>query len=172
MMIILGNAVSMIGCMVMVLIGFLRKKEQILMAQCVQFGFLSAGNLILGGMTGFISGVVSIARNLVFAFTGGSLGWKIGFIILQTMLTFLPGWPGLLGCLPLISGVILTWFLDAKSDVQFKLAIIVAQVTWVIYDWSYRNYVAFAFDIFTILSNLSSMLMIYRNEHNQKAPLL
>lgn len=167
-MIILGNAVSMIGCLSMVLIGFLRKKEQILMAQCVQFGFLAAGNLILGGLTGFISGVVSIARNLVFAFTGGSRNWKIGFIILQTLLTFLTGWPGLLGCLPLISGVILTWFLDAKSDVQFKFAIIAAQVTWVIYDWSYQNYVAFIFDIFTILSNLAGILMIHRNMNGQK----
>lgn len=161
-MIILGNVVSMLGCMTMVLTGFLRKKEQILMAQCVQFGFLAAGNLILGGVTGFISGTVSIARNLVFAFTGGSRNWKIGFIALQAVLTFLPGWPGLVGCLPLGSGVILTWFLDAKNDVQLKLAIIAAQVIWAIYDWSYQNFVAFAFDIFTILSNLVGILIIWK----------
>jgi len=122
-MLILGNAVAMIGCTLMVLVGFLRKKEQILIVQCFQFGFLSAGNLILGGVTGFISGVVSIVRNLVFTRTGGSKNWKIAFTAIQTVLTFLTGWPGLLGCLPLASGIILTWSIDAKSDVQFKIAL-------------------------------------------------
>lgn len=162
-MIVLGNVVAMIGCILMVLVGFLRKKEQILTVQCFQFGFLAAGNLILGGVSGFISGVVSIVRNLVFARSGGSSNLKIAFIAIQTVLTFLTGWPGLLGCLPLISGIILTWFIDAKSDIQFKIALIAAQVTWVIYDWSYCNYVAFIFDIFTILSNLVGIVMIYRN---------
>jgi len=172
MMIILGNAVAMIGCTLMVLVGFLRKKEQILTVQCFQFGFLAVGNLILGGVTGFISGMVSIVRNLVFARTGGSRNWKIAFIVIQAALTFLTGWPGLLGCLPLISGIILTWFIDTKSEKVFKIAIIAAQVTWVIYDWHYRNYVAFTFDIFTILSNLTGMLMIRRNAAKQTAPLV
>ena len=123
-------------------------------------------------MTGFISGIVSIVRNLVFARTGGSRNWKIAFIVSQTVLTFLTGWPGLLGCLPLISGIILTWFIDAESETQFKIAIIAAQVTWVIYDWQYRNYVAFVFDIFTILSNLAGIVMICRNVTKQTAPLV
>ena len=161
-MLILGNAVAMVGCVLMVLVGFLRKKEQILIVQCFQFGILGIGNLILGGMSGFISGVVSIVRNLVFARTGGSRNWKIAFIVIQTVLTFMTGWPGLIGCMPLISGIILTWFMDARSDLEFKIALIAAQVTWVIYDWHYRNYVAFTFDIFTILSNLWAIRMIRR----------
>lgn len=171
-MLVLGNAVAMIGCVLMVLVGFLRKKEQILVVQCFQFGFLAAGNLILGGVTGFISGMVSIVRNLVFARTGGSKNWKIAFIVIQTVLTFMTGWPGLLGCLPLISGIILTWFIDVKSDTQFKIAIIVSQLGWVIYDWQYRNYVAFTFDIFTIASNLLGIVMISRNRTKQTAPLI
>ena len=171
-MLILGNAVALIGCVLMVLVGFLRKKEQILPVQCFQFAFLATGNLILGGVAGFISGIVSIVRNLVFARSGGSRNWKIAFIVIQTALTFVTGWPGLLGCLPLISGIILTWFIDLNSDTQFKIAIIAAQLTWVVYDWHYRNYVAFAFDIFTILSNLTGILMIRRNTTKQTAPLV
>lgn len=170
-MLILGNAVALVGCMLMVLIGFLRKKEHILVVQCFQFGFLGLGNLILGGFSGFVSGLVSIARNLVFARTGGSRNWKIAFIAIQAVLTFMTGWPGLLDCLPLVSGILLTWFIDAKSETRFKIAIIAAQVTWVIYDWSYRNYSAFTFDVFTILSNLAGIYMIWKNNRKEKAPL-
>lgn len=161
-MILLGNALAMIGCAAMVLVGFLRKKEKILLVQCVQFAFLSAGNLVLGGVSGFISGVVSIVRNLLFACSGGSRNWKIAFIAIQTGLTFMTGWPGILGCLPLVSGILLTWFIDTQSEAAFKTVIIAAQITWVIYDWSYRNYVAFAFDLFTIASNLIGICMIRR----------
>ena len=161
-MLLLGNAVAMVGCVLMVFVGFLRKKEQILTVQCFQFGIMGVGNLILGGMSGFISGVVSIVRNLVFARTGGSRNWKIAFVVIQAALTFMTGWPGLIGCMPLISGIILTWFMDARSDLEFKIALIAAQVTWVIYDWHYHNYVAFTFDIFTILSNLWAIRMICR----------
>jgi lipid-A-disaccharide synthase-like uncharacterized protein len=46
---LIGNAVSMIGCLIMVLIGFLKKNHQVLIAQSVQCLFMGAGNLILGG---------------------------------------------------------------------------------------------------------------------------
>ena len=38
--VILGNLISLAGCLLMVLIGFLRKKSHILTAQCFQFGLL------------------------------------------------------------------------------------------------------------------------------------
>ena len=73
------------------------------------------------------------------------------------------GWPGWLEMLPLISGVLLTWFLDLENELHFKIVLIVTQVTWVIYDWCYLNFVAFTFDIFTILSNFVGMWMILKN---------
>ena len=171
MTILLGNAVAMIGCVLMVLVGFLRKKEQILTVQCFQFGFLAAGNLILGGVTGFICGVVSIIRNIVFGKTGGSLKLKLLFIAIQTALTFMSGWPGWLELLPLISGVMLTWFLDLENELHFKFVLIITQITWVIYDWCYLNFVSFTFDIFTILSNMFSVWVILKKAKKEKAPL-
>ncbi|MBQ5671413.1 MAG: YgjV family protein, partial [Oscillospiraceae bacterium] len=64
--VVIANMISMIGCVLMVGVGFLQKKNQILLVQCVQFAFLAAANLLLGAMTGFISGGISIVRNLIF----------------------------------------------------------------------------------------------------------
>lgn len=65
-LLLIGNAISMIGCLIMVLIGFLKKKNHILIAQCVQCLFMGVGNLALGGVSGFICNIVTILRNLVF----------------------------------------------------------------------------------------------------------
>ena len=88
---LLGNVLSLIGCSLMVCIGFIRRKERVLACQCVQFGFLAAGNLILGAYSGAISGIVSILRNLVFTRRGGGTLLKLGFIAVQVMLTLASG---------------------------------------------------------------------------------
>lgn len=168
-MLLLGNLASLIGCLMMVLIGFIKKKERILLAQCLQFGFLGLGNLLLGATAGFISGVVSVTRNLVFYRVKGTAGLKLGFIAVQVLLTAMT-WNGtLIECMPVLAAVLLTWFLDTKSDVQFKVVIIAVQVIWGIYDWHYANYVAFTADILTVLSNFIGIVMIRKSVEKSTA---
>lgn len=163
-MLVLGNLMSLVGCVLMVLIGFVRRKERVLALQCVQFGFLAAGNLILGAASGFISGVVSILRNLIFPRTQNPFALKLVFILAQVVMTLLAGWAGIVSLLPLAAGVLFTWFIDTKSDIQLKAVIIGAQILWAVYDWHYSNYVAFTFDILTILSNLAAILMLKQEQ--------
>ena len=163
-MLILGNLVSMAGCILMVAIGFVRKKERVISLQCFQFGLLGLSNLILGATSGFISGLVSVARNLIFPRTKGGLWLKLLFINVQVLFTILMGMDGLISLLPLFAGVLFTWFIDTKSDAQLKQVIILAQVLWGIYDFHYRNFVSFSFDILTILSNLLGLFLLGREE--------
>ena len=163
-MLFFGNLISMVGCVLMVLIGFVRKKERVITLQCFQFGFLAAGNLILGAVSGFISGVVSILRNLIFPRVKGGLWLKLVFIALQVVFTALAGWAGPISLLPLFAGILFTWFIDTKSDVQLKWVIIIAQVMWGCYDFYYRNFVAFTFDVLTIISNFAAIIIISREE--------
>ena len=163
-MIMLGNLMSLVGCSLMVLIGFVRRRERVLTLQCFQFGFLAASNLLLGATSGFISGVVSILRNLVFPRVGGSVWLKLVFIAIQAVMTLMAGWAGPVSLLPLAAGVLFTWFIDTRSAVQLKLAIVAAQVLWGIYDLYYGNYVAFFFDVMTIVTNLISVAQLSRED--------
>ena len=161
-MLLFGNLMSMIGCVLMVLIGFVRKKERVLRLQCFQFGFLAAGNLILGAVSGFISGVISILRNLIFPKVKNFLGMKLLFVALQLVLTVFAGWAGPISLLPLAAGILFTWFIDTKSDAQLKAVIIAAQVLWAVYDFYYRNFVAFTFDVLTIISNSVAIWLLWK----------
>ena len=84
---LIGNAISMIGCLIMVLIGFLKKNSQVLIAQSVQCLFMGLGNLVLGGISGFISNVVTILRNVVFLKFRNTVFLKVFFILLQLVLS-------------------------------------------------------------------------------------
>lgn len=159
-LLLLGNGVSMVGCIIMVAIGFLKKKSHILAAQSVQCLFMGFGNLILGGVSGFIANIVSVIRNLVFAKWQPNLALKIGFIALQFLLSLSSLSAGWIGWLPILSAAIFTWFLDTKSEELLKIVIIGTMVMWLIYDIYYRNYVASFFDVLTILSNTMGFFMV------------
>ena len=62
--IIIGNAISLAGAALMVAVGFLKTRRSILLTQCTMFGLMGVANIILGGMTGAVSSLVSIIRNL------------------------------------------------------------------------------------------------------------
>ena len=159
---LIGNAVSMIGCLIMVLIGFLKRNNHILMAQCAQCLFMGAGNLILGGISGFISNVVTIFRNLVFLKLKNTVFLKVFFILLQLVLSWSSLTAGFISWLPLIAAALFTWCMDTKSAVKLKIVILCTQVMWLTYDLYYLNYVASAFDVMTMISNCIGLYMILK----------
>ena len=158
----LGNLASLIGSLLMVSIGFVREKRRILLAQCGQFAFMAAGNLLLGAIAGVVSNVVSICRNLTFTAVRPTGTLKTAFIALQLVLTLQGGAASPVELCPLLSAVLFTWSLDTESAVRFKAALIAAQALWLIYDACYHNIAAVVFDALTILSNVCGILAIQR----------
>ena len=159
---LIGNAISMIGCLIMVGIGFLKKKTHILIAQSVQCLFMGAGNLILGGVSGFICNIVTIVRNLVFIRFKNTTAMKVFFIALQFVLsigTLSAGW---ISWLPIIAAGLFTWCMDTRSESRLKIVILCTQVMWLTYDLYYLNYVASAFDVMTMISNCIGLHMILK----------
>lgn len=159
---LLGNAISMIGCLIMVGIGFLKKKTHILIAQSVQCVFMGAGNLTLGGISGFICNIVTILRNLAFLRFRNTAFLKIFFIVLQFVLsigTLSAGW---ISWLPIIAAALFTWCMDTDSEVRLKIIILVTTLMWLTYDLYYRNFVASAFDVMTFISNCIGLSMILK----------
>ncbi len=163
MNIIIGNIIAFAGCGLMVLVGFIKQKRRILAVQCVQFALQGASNLILGGFSGFIANVVSILRNLAFFKFKNSVWLKLFFIVLQLLLSLSSLRNGFINWLPLLAAVLFTWFLDLENEVYLKIVIISTQVLWLIYDFVHFNYVAVAFDCFTMVSTVAGIFLILRD---------
>ena len=162
--ILIGNFISLLGCLLMVVIGFLRKKQHILAAQCFQFGLLGLANLILGATSGFVSGVVGIIRNLYFSYRKSSTLMKVLFIAVQVVLSLPFVGNGLVDWFPVFAAVLFTWCIDTKSEVVLKIYIIIAQLFWMFFDLYYHNYTAMAFDIFTMLSNFAGIILVKKSK--------
>lgn len=162
-LIIIGNIIAFIGALFMVFLGFIKDKKKVLILQCVQFLIMGLGNLVLGGLTGLLTNLVSMCRNLwsfKFKYT-----WpiKIVFILVQAVLALYVNNLGLIGWLPVIAASAFTWFLDIKSDHGLKILIITTQIPWLIYDLFILNFSAATFDILSMVTNTYSLIMILKS---------
>lgn len=162
--VLLGNIVALIGAALMVSTGFLKMKKQILIAQCFQYGVLSASNAILGAFTGITANVIGIARNLFCMKREFTVPWKLAFIAAQLALLFAFNSDGWLGLLPAAATCVYTWFLDLKDERKLKLVIILTVLCWAVYDFLFRNYVTFAFDLGTVVSNTVGIITLRKAE--------
>lgn len=155
--ILIANAIALAASCIMVGIGLIRDKRRILLTQCAQFGLNAVSNLLLGGVSGSISNVIAIVRNLWCVKRDMSLPLKIAFCVFQCALTVLVSRGGALEILPILATCVYTFALNTKSPVFLKGVMAFTQAMWLVYDFQYKNYVAFTFDAFTICSVLVSI---------------
>lgn len=158
--VLLGNIISLAGAMIMVAIGFVKHRRDILLVQCAQFSVMAVGTLLLGGVTGAISNGVSILRNLFCLKYPLTLPFGLVFISLQFFLTLGFNNMGWRGWLPLAAASTFTLVINTKNEILLKSVIIFGQVCYVVYDLSLQNYASFAFDILTILSNIWGIISL------------
>ncbi len=158
--VLLGNGIATVGALLMVSTGFIKQRRNILIVQSAQFGVLGISNLILGGITGAVSNLLGILRNIycLKCPLSSLLGWIL--LAVQGVLTFALNSMGLIGWLPLVATAVLTFTINSKDEVVLKAAIILGQLCWMVYDLTIHNYVGLAFDVFTVFSNLIGIGMI------------
>ena len=160
--VLIANIISFAGCILMVAIGLIRERKKILLTQCVLWAILTVSNLMLGGVTGAVSNIVSIVRNLYSLKWKLTLPVKIGFIAVQTAITAFTNELGLIGWLPTLAAASFTFLMDVKDAVKLKYVIIFGQTLWAIFDFSIQNYTACAFDIMTLVSTCIGIMMLLK----------
>lgn len=163
---LIGNAFSLLGSLLMVYVGLVKDKKRILLLQCVQFLLLMLGHLTLGAYTGAISCLCSLLRNLVCFFFPYTLPVKLGFLAIQIIPSIFANQVGWIGWLPIASTCIFTWFLGIRDERRFKLLMLLTLLFWCIYDLYFRNYASFTFDILTVVTSVVSLISLSRKPKN------
>ena len=164
--IVLGNCLSLVACILMVTAGLLKTKKNILISQTFQSFLFGISNFVLGGYSGFISGMVSIFRNLLFFKVTPSKKLKVMFIIIYIILSYQPGNFKFIELMPIIAVSFFTWYLDTPSEITLKKMSIGTSFCWVLYDLNYLNFVSFTFDCLSIMTNIIGIQMILKDQKN------
>jgi len=164
---LIANIIALAGSVLMLLIGLIKSKKNILLVQNVQFALLTVSNFLLGGISGSISNILGIIRNFICLKTGTlSCVLKVIFIAAQLVLTVIFNQSGWLGYLPLAATTALTLLMDTKNVILLKCAIIFGQVCWMIYDFTIQSYTSFVFDALTVITNIVGIVMVLKDRES------
>lgn len=154
MTIIIGNAIALIACILMVYSGTLKKTKDVIYIQSIQIGLLTLSNIVLGGISGAIVNSLNLIRNIICYKEKLTILIKIIIITIMTILCIIFNTQGIIGYLPLLCSVIYTWLIDIKDVKKFKYLNIFVLSCWLIYDAYILSYTSALFDFGTIITNI------------------
>ena len=169
--IIIGNILGLIASTILVCIGLIKNKKRIIYIQTIQICITMISNLILGGISGAITNILSCIRNLLYNKNKLDIKAKLIIIVLSTYLTIKFNTNGFIGFLPLISTITYTLLMDTKDILEYKILAIYTTFLWCIYNFYIKSYVSVMFYMFHIATNSIAIIQIVMN-NNKKLNLI
>lgn len=160
MTLIIGNTITFIASIFMVCTGIIKEKLKLIYAQTVMIILFIISNIILGGITGAITNFINLIRNILYYKNKFALKEKIIISLILIILSITTNNLGIIGLLPLISGLLYIWFIDIKDMIKFKILIIVTTLLWLIYDLTIKSYTSSIFYVATIIASIVSIIQI------------
>lgn len=162
MNIIIGNIFGLIGSLFMVLATNSKKPRNVVKLQIVQLSMLGLSNVFLGAITGCISSIISIVRNLLCLHNKMKKSYKMVIVVVFVLLTIFLNTNGFVGWLPTIAGITLTLGFDSKYEKNFRFSLFLSSFCFTIFDFCIMNYITFGFDIVTTIVALYRLWNVFR----------
>lgn len=113
--VVIANIIDFLAAVVQVGSGAIKEKTKILIVQTVQLLMQAVSMLILGGVTGAVSNVLSCFRNYLCYKDKLNTAWKAILIAASIGFTILLNDQGLLGIIPAAVCTIYIIFMDIKD---------------------------------------------------------
>lgn len=161
---IAANIIDFFAALIQVGTGAVKKKSRILILQIVQLLMQGVAMLLLGGVTGAVSNVLSCVRNYICYKDKLNLPWKIFFIIASIVTTVLLNDQGILGMIPAAVCIVYIIFMDIKDPIRFKILVMVTFIPWLIYHFILGSYTGAASDAATIIANIVTIIRMQKEK--------
>ena len=159
-----ANGIDLIAALIQVFSGSIKKKQRILGVQILQMLLQGVSMLLLGGVTGAVSNVLSCYRNYLCYKEKLTGLWKGILIGASVLLTVLLNDQGLLGLVPAAVCTVYILLMDLKDPIHFKLLVTLTFVPWMVYHFILGSYVGAAFDAATIVTNVITLFVMCREK--------
>lgn len=164
MTVIIANIIDFVAALIQVGSGSIKKKSKILAVQTVQLLMQAVSMLLLGGVTGAVSNVLSCYRNYLCYKDKLTKVWKGVLIGASLAMTVLLNEQGLLGIIPAAVCTVYILLMDMKDPVKFKLLVTLSFVPWLIYHFALKSYVGAFFDAATVVTNTVTLFAMIKEK--------
>lgn len=164
MRIIIANVIDFVAALIQVGSGSIKKKSNILVVQIIQLLMQGVSMLLLGGITGAISNVLSCYRNYLCYKEKLNRVWKGILIAASVAMTLLFNNQGWLGIIPVAVCTVYILLMDVKDPIKFKLLVTLSFVPWIIYHFALQLYVAAIFDAISVITSAVTLFVMMKGK--------
>ena len=169
MAVIVANIIDFVAALIQVGSGSIKQKAKILIVQTIQLLMQAVSMLLLGGVTGAVSNVLSCYRNYLCYKDRLNAWWKAGLIAASVVMTVLLNDQGWLGVIPVVVCTVYILLMDMKDPIRFKLLVTLSFLLWLVYHFALKAYVAAVFDAATVITNGVTLCLMLRDAKKPQA---
>jgi hypothetical protein len=161
---LIANIIDLLAALIQIGTGAVKKKSKILIMQIVQLIMQGVAMLLLGGVTGAVSNVLSCVRNYICYKEKLNWPWKIFFIAASVAMTIVLNDQGILGMIPAAVCIVYIIFMDVKDPIKFKILVMGTFIPWFFYHFILGSYTGAASDAATIIANIVTIVKMKREK--------
>ena len=143
---------------------FKKTSKQILIFQTISFFFKGIHYLLLGGLSGFYSSVISMARNILFFKFKKSFYLMVLFIIIYFVMGIF-SYKDFYSIIPSMASVFYTVIVNTNKPRYLRSGMVINSLLWLIYNIYIVSLAGIITQIVLIISTLISIIKLDKNKY-------
>ena len=159
----MAQIIGFIYALFLMISNFGKTAKHILMLQTISFFFKSFHYYLLGGLSGFLTSVISMIRNLLFYKIKSKI-WTIIFIIIYVIIGIFT-YSSIFTIFPVLATIIYTLIINYNNPKYLRYGMFLTSLTWLIYNIYIFSYSGIITQVIMIISNIIAIIKLDKNTH-------
>lgn len=155
----MGQILGFIYALFLILSNFGKSTKQILFLQTISFFFKTLHYYLLGGISGFLTSLISMIRNIIFYKIKESKIWVVFFIIIHIIIGIIT-LKSIYTLLPVFATIIYTLIINYNNPKYLRYGIFITSLTWLIYNIYIISYSGIIIQIIMLISNIIAIIKL------------
>lgn len=136
---------------------FGKNTKQILLMQTISFFFKTLHYYLLGGISGFLTSLISMIRNLIFYKIKTNKIWTVTFIIAYLIIGIIT-FKSIYSLLPVFATITYTLIINQGKPKYLRYGMIITSISWLIYNIYISSYSGVILQAVTLITSIIAII--------------
>ena len=155
----MGQILGFVYAIFLILSSFGKTTKQILFLQTISFLFKTLHYYLLGGISGFLTSLISMIRNIIFYKIKTNKLWTIFFIIIYIIIGIIT-LKSFYTLLPVLATITYTLIINYNNPKYLRYGMFITSLTWLIYNIYIISYSGIIIQIIMLISNVIAIIKL------------
>ena len=155
----MGQLLGFVYALFLIISNFGKTTKHILFMQTIAFFFKTLHYYLLGGISGFLTSLISMIRNLIFYKINESKLWTTLFILIYLIIGIIT-LKDIYTLLPVLATITYTIVINYNNPKYLRYGIFITSLTWLIYNIYIISYSGIIIQIVMIISNIIAIIKL------------